>query len=129
MAHFAELDPGNKTLRVVVVADAECLGPDGTESEAAGINFCQRVFGADTTWKQTSYNSNFRKKYAGIGFTYDQALDAFIPPQPYPSWHLDTETCDWVPPIPYPENGGPYTWDESQQAWQSAHTSTTDNHV
>jgi hypothetical protein len=117
MAHFAELDSNNITLRVVVVADAECLGPDGIESEAVGVSFCQRLFGEDTAWKQTSYNANFRKKYAGIGFTYDQARDAFIPPQPYPSWLLDEDTCNWGPPVPYPEDGLLYRWDEGAASW------------
>lgn len=129
MAHFAELDPNNKILRVVVIADAECLEPNGAESEDVGIRFCQRVFGKDTRWKQTSYNSRFRKKFAGIGFIYNYELDAFIPPQPYPSWHLNQETFDWVPPTPFPDDGQPYNWNESQHVWELALTTISDNHV
>ena len=129
MAHFAELDANNVVTRVIVVGNPDCVDETGSESEAVGIAFCQQLFGASTVWVQTSYNGSIRKNYAGIGFTYDAGRDAFIPPQPYPSWVLDEHTCDWFPPIPYPEDGGPYIWDESQQAWQELPTPTTDNHV
>ena len=91
MAHFAELDQTNIVLRVIVVPD---------EHEADGENWCNNLLGG--SWKQTSYNATIRKNYAGIGYTYDSARDAFIPPQPHPSWTLDTETCQWAPPIPWP---------------------------
>ena len=67
-------------------------------------------------WKQTSYNNNFRKQYAGKGFTYDAAKDKFIQPQPYPSWSLDGND-DWQPPVAYPDDGKYYVWDEATQAW------------
>lgn len=117
MAHFAELDSNNKVLRTIVVADAECLDVNGIESEDMGVKFCQQLFGENTVWKQTSYNANFRKKYAGIGFTYDLELDAFIPPSPYPSWVLDKTSCDWKPPIPCPEDGSLYFWDDPTNTW------------
>lgn len=129
MAHFAELDSKNQVLRVVVIADAECLNSNGLESEDVGISFCQQVFGKDTKWKQTSYNSKIRTKFAGIGFTYSNELDAFIPPQPYPSWNLNQETCNWVPPIPSPDDGQLYNWNESQQVWELVPIPITDNTV
>jgi hypothetical protein len=117
MAHFAELDSSNNVIRVIVVGNPDCLDDAGNESEAVGIAFCQQLFGADTRWLQTSYNGNIRKRYAGIGYTYDPTLDAFIPPQPFPSWTLDTATCNWQPPIPCPDDGQLYDWDEAAQAW------------
>ncbi len=117
MAHFAELDSSNNVIRVIVVGNPDCLDDAGDESEAVGIAFCQQLFGADTRWLQTSYNGNIRKRYAGIDYTYDPALDAFIPPQPFPSWTLNTATYDWQSPIPYPDDGRPYDWDEAAQAW------------
>ena len=114
MAHFAELDANNIVLRVIVVHNNELMD-NGQESEAKGIAFCQSLFGG--TWKQTSYNGNIRKNYAGIGFSYDAGRDAFIPPQPLPSWVLDDATCQWKPPIPEPQDGKVYRWDESTISW------------
>jgi len=112
MAHFAELNESGIVTQVVVVHNNELL-VDGVESEANGINFLESLYG-HRNWKQTSYNANMRYNYAGVGFAYDAARDAFIPPQPYPSWLLD-EHCQWMPPAPRPE--GPHTWDESALAW------------
>ena len=103
MAHFAELDNNDIVLRVVVVSNADTSTPDGTEVESIGVAFCQRLFGGN--WKQTSYNGNFRVRYAGIGYSYSTELDAFIPPKPYPSWVLSPATVDWEAPVPYPEIG------------------------
>lgn len=111
MAHFAQLNENNIVLQVIVVSN------DDAPTEAAGIIFCQSLLGADTRWVQTSYNGNFRVRYAGIGCTYNVALDAFIAPQPYPSWTLNTTTCDWEPPVPYPDDGKPYVWDEETLSW------------
>jgi hypothetical protein len=116
MAHFAQLDDSNVVTQVIVVHNNELM-VDGVESEEKGIEFCQSLLGPNTYWKQTSYNASFRKNYAGIGFTYDFQRDAFIAPQPYPSWILDEQTCLWKPPIPYPNDGKPYYWDEAQQNW------------
>jgi hypothetical protein len=115
MAHFAELNENNIVTRVIVVANTELLDNQGIEQESKGILFCQQLLGGN--WKQTSYNGNFRKNYAGIGYTYDSTLDAFIPPQPYASWILDTETCQWQSPIPMPQDGNIYQWDEDTEAW------------
>ncbi len=98
MAHFAELDENNLVLRVIVVNNSDLSDGNGGESEAIGIAFCQSLFGANTRWVQTSYNGNFRVRYAGFGYTYDAVRDAFIAPQPAPDWTLDEATLDWVAP-------------------------------
>jgi hypothetical protein len=115
MAHFAELDANNVVLRVIVVGNRDTSTPDGTEVESIGVAFCQRLFGGN--WVQTSYNGNMRARYAGIGYTYDKDLDAFIAPQPYPSWTLDPVTTNWVAPVPYPTDDKNYIWNESTQSW------------
>lgn len=117
MAHFAKLDENNIVLQVIVVGNSTINDLPFPESEPVGVAFCQSLFGHDTNWQQTSYNANFRKNYAGIGFTYDAALDAFIPPKPYPSWILNTQTCLWEAPIPYPNDGNRYIWNEETQSW------------
>jgi hypothetical protein len=117
MAHFAELDSSNTVLRVVVIANSDCLDASGAESEQVGVAFCQTLFGAGTYWRQTSYNNKFRKRYAGIGYTYDETLDAFITPKPYPSWVFNSETYDWEAPVPYPSDGNLYSWDEATLSW------------
>ena len=117
MAHFAKLDPQSVVIDVNVVDNATIDNLPFPESEPVGISFLTEWSGGYPLWKQTSYNSNFRKNYAGIGFTYDSVLDAFIPPKPYPSWLLNTETCQWQAPIPYPNDNGRYIWDENTQSW------------
>lgn len=115
MAHFAQLDENNVVTQVIVVHNNELMD-NGVESEAKGIAFCQSLF-PGTNWKQTSYNRNFRKNYAGIGYTYDAQRDAFIPPKPYTSWVLNEEICQWSAPTPYPTDGNRYSWDESTISW------------
>ena len=115
MAHFAELDENNVVLRVIVVNNNETIDVDGVEKEAIGVAFCEKLLGG--TWKQTSYNGNIRKNYAGIGYTYDAQKDAFIPPKPYNSWVLDENTCRWEAPVPYPQDGKRYLWDEATLTW------------
>lgn len=116
MAHFAQLDENNVVTQVIVVHNNECL-LDGVENETMGVLFCKSLFGQATKWKQTSYNGNIRKNYAGIGFTFDVARDAFIPPKPYPSWVLDEQTCLWDAPTPLPVDGKRYLWDEANTSW------------
>jgi hypothetical protein len=116
MAHFAELDENNVVLRVIAVHNNELLD-NGTESESKGITFCQSIFGIDTTWKQTSYNSTFRKNFAGEGFRYDAKRDAFISPKPYLSWVLNNDTCKWQAPFACPDNGRRYEWDDYTNNW------------
>jgi hypothetical protein len=121
MAHFAQLDENNIVTRVIVVSNNDCLGPNGQESEAVGVAFCQKLLGADTRWKQTSYNNNFRRQYAGQGFMYYEPLDVFVEPKPYPSWTLDQTTATWLPPVPKPTVPDIYDliWDEENQEWDA----------
>ena len=110
MAHFAQMDDAT-VLRVIVVHNNDA--PD----EALGIAFCKSLFGAETEWLQCSYNANIRKHYPGDGFTYEANADAFIPPQPYPSWLLNELTYLWESPVPYPADGKLYSWDETTKTW------------
>ena len=117
MAHFAQLDENNQVIAVNVIADADCLDDNEKESETVGIAFCKSLWGSETIWKQTSYNGNIRKNYAGIGYTYDQTRDAFIPAKPFNSWILNETTCLWEAPIAYPTDGEMYQWNETNQQW------------
>jgi hypothetical protein len=117
MANFAKLDDQNVVIDVNAVANAVIEDLPFPESEPVGIAFLTDWSGGYTNWKQTSYNANFRKNYAGIGYTYDPVLDAFIVPKPFSSWLLNTDTCDWEPPTPYPSDGNVYSWDEATQSW------------
>ena len=117
MANFAQLDENYIVTEVVVVNNETINDLSFPESEPVGVAFLQSLFGSTGVWKQTSYNANFRKNYAGIGYTYDPVLDAFIAPQPYPSWVLNTTTCQWQAPVPYPDDGKTYIWDEATLSW------------
>lgn len=124
MAHFAELDENNVVTRVIVLSNEDTHDINGVENEELGIAYCRRLFGLNTKWKQTSYNGNIRFRYAGPGLIYDETLDAFIFPQPYPSWTLNPITASWEAPIPQPEltpdqikAGDYYEWDEINQNW------------
>ena len=98
MAHFAKLDENNVVTQVIVVDNKDITDPHtGQEDEILGIAFCKKLLGGN--WKQTSYNNNTRVRYAGIGYSYNAALDAFLPPQPHASWTLDNDTADWVSPL------------------------------
>lgn len=112
MAHFAKLDKNNVVETVIVVHDNDTKNAWGVEDEAVGIAFCQSLYGKDTRWIQTSYNGNKRKRYAGIGHTYDEKLDAFIAPKPFASWILDKKTGDWKSPVVMPANDKKYKWVE-----------------
>lgn len=120
MAHFAEINQDNIVTRVIVVNNSDCL-KDGVEDEATGIAFCQSLLGGK--WIQTSYNGNFRKRYAGRGYFYDQINDAFIAPQPFPSWVLDQDFA-WQAPTPMPTDGKPYRWAEETLSWEEVITET-----
>ena len=110
MAHFATLNGSNVVTAVNVIGDSDCLDGDGNESEAGGIEFCVALFGAGT-YKQTSYNNNIRKQYAGIDYVYDEAKDKFIADKPFASWTLNADD-DYTSPL-----GGPPSekviWDEA----------------
>lgn len=117
MAHFAELDNNNIVVRVIVVADQELLDDSQNESEALGVAFCKSLFGEDTIWKQTSFNSTIRKNFAGSGCTYDEDKDAFIPIKPFPSWVLN-DACQWESPVAQPTDSEKmYLWDEDNTKW------------
>lgn len=117
MAHFAQLDENNVVMHVYVVNNQELM-VDGVESEEKGIEFLKTLFGENTVWKQTSYNRRFRKHYASAGFIYIPDIDAFVHPQPYPSWTLNNETARWEAPIAMPDDGQHYTWNEGSQIWE-----------
>jgi len=114
MAHFAELDENNVVKRVIVVDNKDTSDANGNEVESIGVAFCQKLLSGN--WKQTSYNGKVRKNYAGIGYTYHADIDAFVAPQPYPSWVLDAN-AQWQAPVPMPTDGKMYSWDEAAQAW------------
>ncbi len=114
MAHFAEIDGSNIVQRVIVVDNKDCSDANGVEKEYIGAAFCERLFGG--TWKQTSYNGNIRKHYAGIGYTYRADIDAFVPPTPYASWTLDAN-AQWQAPVAMPTDGAMYSWDEATTSW------------
>ena len=120
MAHFAKIENGVVT-QVIVVDNKDCADAAGIEKEYIGAAFCERLLGGE--WKQTSYNGNMRKNYAGIGYTYNADIDAFVPPQPFPSWVLDTNTAQWNAPVAMPEDAGTgdppkrYSWDEVAGNW------------
>jgi hypothetical protein len=123
MAHFAELNNNNIVLQVIVVNNSDILDENGNESEQVGKDFCHNLLGRE--WIQTSYNATFRKNYAGIGYTYSEEYDGFIPPKPeeYSSWIVNPETCCWEPPIPYPSEEPPsgrprWKWNESVLNWE-----------
>jgi hypothetical protein len=124
MAHFAELDENNVVKQVIVVSNQDILDSNGNENEEVGVNFCKGLFGQNTIWKQTSYNNNFRCRYAGIGMIYNEEYDVFVPPSPYPSWVLNTEYYNWDSPIIEPTltdeqriDGYYHEWNEAEQTW------------
>jgi hypothetical protein len=117
MAHFAKLNEQNVVIDVNVVNNETINNLPFPDSEPVGVAFLTEWSGGYTNWKQTSYNANFRKNYAGIGFTYSAELDAFIPQKPFPSWLLNTNTCQWQAPVPYPNDGKFYKWNEETQSW------------
>ncbi len=137
MAHYAKVSNNNIVEQVVVVSNEDTLDENGNENEILGIQFLKNLLGLDTNWLKTSYNTKggiyrdsitnkpiedqskaFRKNYAQIGYIYDEQRDAFIPPKPYPSWILDEFSCLWQPPIPRPQQGFKYKWNEENQQWE-----------
>ena len=116
MASFAKIGLNNKVIEVLSVHNNELKDSNGVEQENIGIDFLTKLTGW-AIWKQTSYNNNFRKNHAGIGYTYDEDRDAFIPKKPYNSWILNETTCLWEAPVAYPDDGERYTWNETNQTW------------
>ena len=116
MAHFAKLDENNVVLEVHCVHNNELLDENGIEQEQNGIDFLVNWSGGYALWKQTSYNGNIRKNYAGIGYTYRADIDAFVPPKPFASWTLNAD-AQWEPPVAMPTDGQMYAWDEATTSW------------
>jgi hypothetical protein len=139
MAIFAKIGLNSKVIEVLSVHNNELKDSNGIEREELGVEFLTKLTGW-AIWKQSSYNTfsgkyfnidpitgvttlaqdqskAFRKNHASIGYTYDETRDAFIPPKPYPSWVLNETTCLWTSPVPYPNDGERYTWDESTKNW------------
>jgi hypothetical protein len=116
MAHFAKLGVGNIVEQVIVVSN------DIATTEQAGSDFINKLYNTRDVWKQTSYNNNIRKNFAGVGYSYDQTRDAFIPPKHYNSWVLNEDTCLWNAPVPEPttqlEDNQYYSWNESIINWE-----------
>jgi len=127
MASFAKIGLNSKVIEVVSVVNDVLKDSNGVEQEQLGIDFLTNIYGW-AIWKQTSYNtvggvhSNggtpFRKNHAGIGYTYDEDRDAFIPKKPYNSWILNEQTCNWESPVAYPTDGKKYNWNESLKNWE-----------
>lgn len=128
MAHFAQLDEDNMVIQVVVVGNDVLGDLDFPESEAAGAAFLETVI-PGKRWAQTSYNANFRRKYAGIGFKFYPELGtshgAFCPPKEYPSFVFDANICEWVAPVEKPSTPGSFLWDERSQQWVRFKVSVT----
>ena len=127
MASFAKIGLNGKVIEVQSVVNEVLHDSNGVEQEVIGIDFLTKLTGW-AIWKQTSYNTiagvhtkggvPFRKNHAGIGYTYDEDRDAFVPPKPYQSWILNENTCDWEAPVAYPTDGGKYSWNETILNWE-----------
>jgi hypothetical protein len=126
MASFAKIGLNGKVIEVLSVVNEVLHDSNGIEQESIGIDFLTKLTGYPV-WKQTSYNTYggvhnkggapFRKNHAGIGYTYDEDRDAFIPPKPFKSWILNENTCNWESPVAYPQDNNRYTWNEQNQSW------------
>ena len=125
MAYFAKLGTGNIVEQVISINNAVITDANGVEQEQLGNDFINKLYNTRDVWKQTSYNNNFRKNFAGIGYQYDQTRDAFIAPKPYQSWILNEDTCRWEAPVAMPEltqeqidNKNYYAWNEQIINWE-----------
>ena len=126
MASFAKIGLNSKVIEVLSVHNDVLKDAGGIEQEVLGIDFLTKLTGW-SIWKQTSYNTSggvhkldgtpLRKNHAGIGYTYDEDKDAFIPPKNYPSWTLNEDTCLWEAPSAYPDDGKRYEWNEETTSW------------
>jgi hypothetical protein len=126
MASFAKIGLNNKVIAVHSVVNEVLHDSNGIEREDIGIDFLTKLHGW-SVWVQTSYNTHggihnnngtpLRKNFAGIGYTYDEDRDAFIPKKPFNSWILNESTCQWQPPITYPQDNNRYRWNEQNQSW------------
>jgi hypothetical protein len=122
MAYFAKLGTGNIVEQVISINNAVITDANGVEQEQLGNDFINKLYNTRDVWKQTSYNNNFRKNFAGIGYQYDQTRDAFIAPKPFNSWILNEDTCLWEAPVARPtttlEDNQYYSWNESIINWE-----------
>lgn len=118
MAHFAQLDINNNVINVIVISNDDINNEEFPKSEEIGINYLRTLYSPMSIWRQTSYSGSFRKRFAGIGFTYSPKYDAFIPPKYYRSWLFDESTCDWVAPRAKPVDDNYYDWDEESLSWK-----------
>ena len=137
MAHFAKLDSNNIVEQVIVVNNDDIKDSTGTETESIGVAFCQKMMGASTNWKQTSYNKHLRGNYAGVGMTYMEGVrtlgvastDIFIQQQPYPSWSVGINTANWYSPLgDSPETTNAEKADNKYYYWDEA-AHQVDNNV
>ena len=117
MAYFAKLGTGNIVENVISINNSVITDANGVEQEQLGVDFINKLYNTRDVWKQTSYNNNIRKNFAGIGYQYDQTRDAFIPKKTFNSWILNENTCQWEAPVAYPTDGGKYTWNETNLTW------------
>lgn len=119
MAHFAQIDETGTVIFITTISNDIITDANGVEQENLGIQHILNTIpnAENYTWKKTSYNSNFRKTYAGVGYIYIENLDVFLPPKPAESWTLDEETISWKPPVEYPNDGNDYEWNESELNW------------
>jgi len=136
MAYFAKLGTGNIVEKVISINNSVITDSNGNEQEQLGIDFINKLYNTNDTWKKVSYNTigglyynsntglldtdqskSFRKNFPNIGYIYDESRDAFIAPKPYNSWVLNENTCKWNAPISLPDDGNQYTWNEETQSW------------
>lgn len=121
MAHFAELNENNIVVNVYVIMNQDIMDENNTEQELLGINLCKQLYGQHKRFVQTSYNNNFRKRYARIGDLFDESYNAFITPPKYPSFIFNEQELSWDPPVPYPDDPNPdniYIWNEDILNWE-----------
>jgi len=117
MAYFAKLGTGNIIEQVISINNSVITDANGVEQEKLGLDFINKLYNTRDVWKQTSYNNNIRKNFAGVGYQYDQTRNAFIAPKPFNSWILNEDTCLWNAPVSMPQDNNNYKWNESTLTW------------
>ena len=128
MAHYAFLNSNNIVTEVITGVDENVIQTDLNGTQVGGTSEAWETFYGNfrnQTCKRTSYNGNYRKNYAGIGYTYDPERDAFIAPKPFNKWILNEETCQWEAPIPYPTDDKRYVWNDNQGEWEELNDTTS----
>jgi hypothetical protein len=130
MAYFAKLGAGNIVEQIISINNSVITDDNGVEQEQLGVDFINHLYKTNDVWKQTSYNSSFRKRYAGVGYSYDEQRNVFLKPKPFDSWLLNEETLEWEAPVVYPETytlnlldeqgnltKDIYYWNENRRKW------------